>query len=125
MNADFLAEAKELPSSCVFFVPISEDTMALMLPILPPSVVYGDDQYRDFLEEFLSVRYELRGTREDPVGRFWVEHRKFSFHSYALEPFVEAIARIGEVLLVPYCVNEGFPKQDVMAAKVPVMENES
>lgn len=114
--------AEELSPNLVFFVPLDDGRVVIMLPILPPLVVYNDDGYKRFVNAFSKIHY-CGGADEDiPVGEVFVEHERAAFRFSALTSFVGAIAGLREVVVIPYAPEEGLPTHDVFGATVPVIK---
>jgi hypothetical protein len=113
----------DLLSKYVFFAPMDDGRVALMLPILPPRIIYNDAGYKSFVHAFDSVIIDRGDDHDnaDLLGVVHVYHQSIVYRFPALLPFLEACTAAGKAVLVPYCPEEGFPEQDIFGGEVPVV----
>lgn len=116
----------ELLPAYVFCAPMDDGRIALMLPILPPRVIYNDPAYKTFIHAFDSVIVEKHGDHDnaDLVGTVYVYHQSVIYKVSALAPFLEAYLAIAKAVIVPYCSEEGLPQQDIYGGEVPVVQRD-
>lgn len=117
----------ELLPAFVFCAPMDDGRIALMVPILPPRVIYNDPAYKSFVHAFDSVIVEKNGDHDnaDLVGVVYIYHQSIIYKVSALAPFLEAYLATAKAVIVPYCAEEGLPQQDIYGGEVPVVQRDS
>ena len=111
----------ELSPKYVLFSPLDDERIVLMLPILPPLIVFNDPAYKAFVSDFEHVLVNhIEGDDSNLVGQMTVYHKQLLFKFEALSPFMDACLNVSKVVIVPYCPEEGVPDQDVFGGEVSV-----
>jgi hypothetical protein len=122
MNEDSRKVIELLPKY-VFFSPMDDGSVALMLPILPAGIVYNDAGYKAFVHAFdnVIIDYDDSNENSDLIGVVFIYHQSVVYKFSALLPFLDACITVGKATLTPYCPEDGFPKQDIYGGEVPVV----
>lgn len=111
----------ELSPKYVLFSPLDDERIVLMLPILPPLIVFNDPSYKAFVSNFEYVSINsIEGDDANLVGNMVVYHSTLLFKFEALSPFIDACTNAKKVVIVPYCPEEGIPDQDVFGGEIEV-----
>lgn len=99
----------------VFFIPYKENNILLMLPIIPPKTLMGQPDYKDFLNEFENIEWNRRLEIDDDNIIFEVKitHKNVEFTFPAWKIYHEAMDMCSAVYVIPYCLQEGIPKQEL------------
>lgn len=97
----------------------NNEEIVFFLPILPPNICFNDHAYQRFVNSFhnMTIQYV-----NEELANIKVKHVSgVEYHFEGLSAFIENLeVNHNDVVLVPYCPQEGVPNIDVFGAKLNV-----
>lgn len=99
----------------ILFIPYKQNHVMLLLPILPAKTLFHSPDYKKFIAGFRGIEWNLplEDTGEGYFQEVVINHERIQLRFPALKIFHEALDLAESVYMVPYCLQEGFPKNEV------------